>query len=95
MSIWTSRRLRAFIHIVVSRDGSYTVKDDDVLDDRVAEGRYSPELVEWIRAYGNALTERLQSEGPWWDLAWAEWDPPGDDWKNPQLPQLDIRNSAS
>jgi hypothetical protein len=74
------------LDIVVLPDGSHIVKDDDVLDDRVAEGRYSPELVRWIRAYGNDLTERLRAEGPWWNRSWVQWTPPADIWVNPQLP---------
>jgi len=74
------------LDIVVQPDGSHVVKDADVLDDRVAEGRYSGELVAWIRRYGDDLTARLRSEGPWWDRSWAQWAPPTDDWVNPRLP---------
>lgn len=79
------------LDIVVFPDGSHMVKDDmvkddDVLDHRVTEGRYSIELVRWIRDSGNELTERLRSEGPWWDRSWAQWQPPADDWKAPHLP---------
>jgi len=38
------------LDLVVFPDGSLIVRDDEVLDDRVAEGRYSAELVTWIRA---------------------------------------------
>ncbi|MCP3883324.1 MAG: DUF402 domain-containing protein [Sulfitobacter sp.] len=73
------------LDIVVSPDGSHVVKDAEVLDDRVAEGRFSAELIDWIRAYGAGLVDRLESEGPWWDQTWADWAPDGD-WVNPQLP---------
>jgi hypothetical protein len=63
------------LDLVVFPDGSHIVKDEEVLDDRVAEGRYSPELVEWIRRYGQTLVQRLEAEGPWWDPAWATWEP--------------------
>ena len=69
------------LDLVVFPDGSHLVKDAEVLDDRAAEGRYSPELVAWIRSYGDELIRRLETEGPWWDRSWAEWvpDPEWDD----------------
>lgn len=73
------------LDIIVLPDGSHVVKDDEVMDDRVAEGRYSAELVRWVRDYGKGLIDRLESEGPWWDRSWAQWTPP-DDWVNPRLP---------
>ena len=72
------------LDIVVFPDGSYVLKDDEVLDDRVAEGRYSAALVAWIRAYGDQLTGRLDSEGPWWDRSWSQWTPPSH-WVDPEL----------
>ncbi len=72
------------LDIVVFPDGSHIVKDDEVLDDRVAEGRYSAELVAWIRSYGNAIIDRLEAEGPWWDRAWAQWTPPSE-WGDPVI----------
>jgi hypothetical protein len=72
------------LDIVVFPDGNHVVKDDEVLDDRVADGRYSPELVEWIRRYGEQLTDRLDAEGPWWDRSWVTWTPPVD-WVDPVL----------
>ena len=73
------------LDIIVLPDGSHVVKDADVLDDRIAEGRYSAELVDWIRSYGDELVQRLESEGPWWDRSWATWTPPPE-WADPQLP---------
>ncbi len=73
------------LDIVVFPDGSHVVKDAEVLDDRVAEGRFSSELVDWIRDYGSELVSRLESEGPWWDRTWVDWVPPVE-WVNPRLP---------
>lgn len=73
------------LDIVVFPDGSHVVKDDEVLDDRVAEGRYSAELVAWVRSYGEQLTDRLDRVGPWWDRSWAQWSPPPN-WVDPELP---------
>ena len=73
------------LDILVFPDGSHLVKDAEVLDDRIVEGRYSPELVEWIRDYGEDLVRRLQSEGPWWDRSWADWVAPAE-WRDPARP---------
>jgi len=73
------------LDIIVFPDGTHVVKDDEVLDDRVAEGRYSSELVAWVRSYGQQLTDRLDASGPWWDRSWAEWTAPTH-WIDPELP---------
>ena len=73
------------LDILVFPDGSHLVKDAELLDDRVAEGRYSPELVDWIRSYGDGLVRRIESDGPWWDMRWADWSPPPE-WEGAQLP---------
>ena len=36
------------LDIVVAPDGSYVVKDDDVMDDRISDSRFSAETVAWI-----------------------------------------------
>lgn len=73
------------LDIVVFPDGSHLVKDAEVLDDRVDEGRFSGELVEWIRSYGDELLTRLDADGPWWDRRWAEWSP-DPTWIDSRLP---------
>jgi hypothetical protein len=51
------------LDLLVFPDGTHIVKDEELLDDRVAEGRYSAELVAWIRRYGQTLVERLNPRG--------------------------------
>jgi len=63
------------LDVLAFPDGSHEVKDAEVLDDRVTEGRYSAELVSWIRGYGDDLVQRLERDGPWWDRAWVGWEP--------------------
>jgi hypothetical protein len=82
------------LDIVVFPDGSHVVKDAEVLDDRVSDGRWSPELVEWIRSYGDELVGRLESDGPWWDRTWARWTPPSH-WVDPTLPGIHADNATS
>lgn len=71
--------------LIVFPDGSHQLKDMELLDERVAEGRYSAELVEWIRDYVGDLVGRLTGGERWWDQSWADWEPPSD-WVDPALP---------
>ncbi|MGH1488108.1 MAG: DUF402 domain-containing protein [Acidimicrobiales bacterium] len=64
------------LDLVVAADGSWEMKDWDDLETRIAEGRYSEELVEWIRALGLDLGAQLDEGKFWWDPKWAEWSPP-------------------
>lgn len=66
------------LDIIVQPDGSWILKDDEFMEDRVAEGRFSTELVTWIRALGRRLTDSLDRGEIWWDQTWAEWEPPAD-----------------
>lgn len=70
---------------IVFPDGSWVVKDLELLDDRVAEGRFTASLVDWIRNLGNELAEELHAGRHWWDPTWAEWSPPAS-WCEASLP---------
>lgn len=73
------------LDLVVSPDGSYVVKDLEVLEDRVTEGRFTSELVSWIREIGARLTDDLDAGRHWWDPSWADWSPPAH-WSDAHLP---------
>lgn len=71
------------LDLIVRPNQPIEVKDAEYLDDRVAEGRFSPQLVTWIRRYGDQLIQRFADEGIWWDQHWADWQPdPGWDGQN-------------
>ncbi|HVF06703.1 MAG TPA: DUF402 domain-containing protein [Frankiaceae bacterium] len=61
---------------VVVRDGVPRLKDEELLDVRVAEGRLSVADVAHARAVADALVAMVERGGQWWDAAWAEWTPP-------------------
>jgi hypothetical protein len=73
------------LDIVVFPDGSWTLKDLEVLDDRVAEGRFTSTLVDWIRSVGTELASELDAGRRWWDPAWAKWVP-DEAWRDAGLP---------
>ena len=54
--------------------GGWALKDDDLLDVRVREGRFTPLEAEAIRAIGKTITDRLDANDTWWD-GWATWEP--------------------
>lgn len=66
------------LDLVVAPDGSWEMKDWDDLDTRIVEGRFSPQLVEWIRALGLQLGAELDERRFWWDPSWSQWMPPSD-----------------
>ncbi|MEJ7583771.1 MAG: DUF402 domain-containing protein [Acidimicrobiales bacterium] len=72
------------LDLVVFPDGSWIVKDLDLLDQRVAEGRFSPALAEWIKGLGEALVAELESGQRWWDEKWVDWSP-DPAWVHPRL----------
>ena len=74
------------LDLVVFPDGNWIVKDLDVLDDRVAEGRFTAELVDWIRTLGDDLERQLAAGDHWWDHRWADWAP-DPTWIRPSLPE--------
>lgn len=73
------------LDIVIYPDGHWVLKDEEVLADRVAEGRFSPALVRWVEDLGAELTTRLEAGDRWWDQNWASWTP-DPTWKHTALP---------
>jgi hypothetical protein len=66
-------------------DGPWQVKDAELFEQRVAEGRYSPAQAAGIRTTGTDLERLLTSGATWWDPSWAAWTPP-DGWGPLDLP---------
>jgi uncharacterized protein DUF402 len=60
-------------------------KDDELLDQRVQEGRFTPEEAARIRGEARRLEAELEEKGPWWDEGWASWEP-DPAWPRPTLP---------
>jgi hypothetical protein len=80
------------LDIVVAPDGSWTIKDDDMLTQRVAEGRWTEDEAADIRAIGARIVrDALEPRAWWWDTTWATWEP-DPSWPVPSLPDgwLDV-----
>lgn len=69
----------------LSASGSWSVKDDELFEQRVQEGRYSEEQAASIRAAGAQVADMLSTHSHWWDESWARWTPPSD-WQALDLP---------
>lgn len=72
------------LDLVVFLDGTWIVKDLELMETRVTEGRFTVELVRWVLDLGESLVAELAAGHRWWDPAWAEWEPPAD-WRDTRL----------
>ena len=66
------------LDFLIAPDHTWEVKDWDAVQWRVDEGRYSPDLGEWIHDYGRDLIAKLEQGDLWWPERWADWTPPTD-----------------
>ena len=70
------------LDVLVYPDGRWEVKDDELMDVRVKEGRWTAERVEEIRAQGRQITARLEAGERWWPERLKDWQP-NSDWELP------------
>jgi hypothetical protein len=73
------------LDIWVPLDGPWEWKDDEVLAQRVREGRYTPEQVAETRADGRRIGRELDAGRRWWSNDWSRWQP-DPAWPTPQFP---------
>lgn len=63
------------LDLVVYPDGRWEIKDDELMDQRVLEGRWTKEQVADIRAVGARIADRLEKGERWWRQEWRNWQP--------------------
>jgi predicted RNA-binding protein associated with RNAse of E/G family len=63
------------LDLILHTDGRIERKDDELLDVRVEEGRFTQDQACDIRAEGRRLEAELATRGHWWDAWWALWEP--------------------
>jgi Protein of unknown function (DUF402) len=63
------------LDLVLWPDGRVEVKDADLLEQRIEEGRFTQDQGHAIRAQGARLERDLREGLRWWDLWWALWEP--------------------
>jgi hypothetical protein len=64
------------LDLVVAPDGRVERKDEELLEVRVREGRFTPAEVEAIRAEAAHREADLRAGRRWWDESWSTWTPP-------------------
>jgi hypothetical protein len=63
------------LDLILHPDGRVEWKDDELLDVRVDEGRFTQDQAREIRAEAVRLEAELATRGHWWDAWWALWEP--------------------
>lgn len=73
------------LDVWVPAGGAWSFKDDDLLEMRIREGRFTREEVASIRALGDEIGAMLDRGERWWDPRWTEWRP-DPAFRGPMLP---------
>jgi hypothetical protein len=63
------------LDLILHLDGRIEWKDDELLDARVGEGRFTQDQADGIRAEARRLEAELATRGHWWHASWALWEP--------------------
>jgi hypothetical protein len=63
------------LDLIVYPDGSWELKDDELLDVRVRQGRFTEDQARATRAEADRVIADLAAGRRWWDDAWAQWRP--------------------
>jgi hypothetical protein len=73
------------LDILVPLDDKWSLKDAELLDHRVREGRFTAEQARAIRSEGDRIGRDLDARRYWWSDEWASWqqDP---SWQPAALP---------
>ena len=74
------------LDIWVPVDAAWAFKDADVMEERIADGRFTREQVAETLAEGDRIGRLLDAGERWWDEAWSRWEPPAG-WIAPPLPK--------
>jgi Protein of unknown function (DUF402) len=67
-------------------DGHWRFKDEEKLDERVGEGRYTEAQATATRSLGRELGAMLDSGERWWDERWTAFEP-DPAWRAPAFPE--------
>jgi len=74
------------LDIWVPATGGWKLKDDDVLEGRIHEGRFTGEQVAATRAEAKRVTDELDAGRRWWSDEWIAWRP-DPTWPTPTFPE--------
>jgi hypothetical protein len=63
------------LDIWIPAGGAWQLKDSDLLDLRLEEGRFTQDQADAARAEAARVTAELDAGRRWWDDGWAHWRP--------------------
>jgi Protein of unknown function (DUF402) len=63
------------LDLIVHQDGRIERKDEELLEVRIDEGRFTQDQGREIRASAERIEAELATRGHWWDAWWALWEP--------------------
>jgi Protein of unknown function (DUF402) len=63
------------LDIRIDPDGTWALKDEELLDGEVELGRWTEDEAAAIRAEGARIAASIENGKRWWDDAWASWQP--------------------
>ncbi len=73
------------LDLIVHPDGRVERKDEELLEERVRDGRFTPAEAAAIRLEGGRVEAELVAGRRWWSESWADWAPPPS-WRAVPLP---------
>jgi Protein of unknown function (DUF402) len=73
------------LDIWIPAGAEWRFKDEELLEERIREGRYTPAQGVAVRALGDAIGAQLDRGGRWWDERWASFAPDAA-WRAPAFP---------
>lgn len=73
------------LDVVIGLDRSCRLKDADLVEQRVREGRFTSAVADRIRAEAERIIGDVAAGRTWWDDEWASWEP-DPAWVAPELP---------
>jgi hypothetical protein len=63
------------LDIWIDPDGTWRLKDEELLDREAEIGRWTEDEVAAIRAEGTRIAASIEAGQRWWDDDWASWEP--------------------
>jgi hypothetical protein len=73
------------LDVWIPADGAWTFKDEELLDERARDGRFTAREVAAIREIGAEIGAMLDADERWWG-DWTAWRP-DPAWNAPELPE--------
>jgi hypothetical protein len=73
------------LDVWIPAEGAWSFKDDELLEQRGREGRFTSAEVAEIRVLGAEIGAMIDSARTWWNQGWSTWEPDSG-WVTPSLP---------